>query len=104
MQRVQAFEDDVNEVVMAVEGNMEVMFAMQAFYDSVTQHQDWPLPAMCAEHAKSFLKQTKNAIYDLKMQSSRARALAKHAVERKHLVSHAVELDCLVFTLVTTQR
>lgn len=86
LQRVQVLEDAVNEANRAVDGNMEVMSAIQAFYDSVIQHQDWPLASSCAEYNKSFSKQTNNAIYDLRMQSSRARALAQHTVERKHLV------------------
>jgi hypothetical protein len=87
LQRIQKLEDDVNEVILAVNGNVEVLSAMQTFYEDVIQHQHWTLPASCVENVGFFSKATRHALYDLRMQSSRARALAKHTGERKHLVS-----------------
>ena len=86
LQRVQRLEDSVNQVTMAVAGNTEIMTALYEYYESLIVNSDWSLAASCAEHSKSFAKQTKNAVYDLKMQSSRATALGRHASERKQMV------------------
>jgi hypothetical protein len=87
VQRIQKLEDRVNEVIMAVNGNMEVLIALHTFYENIVKHPDWPLAATATSHVEIFAKQAKNAVYDLRMQSSRATALGKHTSERKNLVS-----------------
>jgi hypothetical protein len=78
---------------MVVDGNMEVMTALYKYYENLVREQDWPLPVSCAERAQIFAKQINNAIYDLKMQSSRSRALARHTSERKNLVRPLLPID-----------
>lgn len=93
IQRVQLLEDSVNEVKAAVDGNIEVITALSEYYTNIVDSNHWPLPASCSESMHIFTKQVKNDIYDLKMQSSRAHALARHTGERKNLVSDAHRCD-----------
>jgi hypothetical protein len=88
LQRVQKLEDDVNGVTIALDGNIEVMSSITAFYEGLVEHRHWNLPASCSDSAKLFSKETRNTIYELRMQIARSRALAKHTMERKHLVGY----------------
>jgi hypothetical protein len=96
IQRVQILEDKINELKMVVNGNVEVMSALADYYVQLVAHADWSLPTSSGLNVQMFSKQVKSAIYDLKIQSSRADALARHAKERKLLVSVTIALKLRV--------
>lgn len=87
LQTVQKLLDDVSEVVLALEGNIEVIGALQRYYNELVMDRDFSIRETCESHVSMFFKQTQNATYDLRFQLSRAKALSSVAMERKALVS-----------------
>lgn len=90
LQTVQRYEDQVREACMAIDGNVKVMIALQKFYEGIAADQSLLLSTICGQAIRLLSKQVHNAVYDLEMQSSRGKALAEHARERKALVRQIV--------------
>jgi hypothetical protein len=87
IQSVQRLIDAANESAIVVDGNIDVMNALCNNYEELVGDLHWPLTSSTGQSAQAFVKQTRNTVWDLKMQSSRAKTLANHAKERQNLVS-----------------
>ena len=87
IQNVQLLIDAANESAIVVDGNIEVMNALCNNYEDLVGNFHWPLNSSIGQSAQDFVKQTRNTVWDLKMQSARAKTLANHAKERQSLVS-----------------
>lgn len=86
LQQLQTLSDQVSDVILSLEGNMDVIRALREFYYSLSQDPDFPLRTTCADYVTMFVKQTQNANYDLKLQLSRAKALSGRVLQRKDLM------------------
>jgi hypothetical protein len=77
---------------MALEANIDVLGALRKYYQDLLVNNDFDLRGSCAEPVLAFATQVNDAIYDLKMQSSRAKLLARITSDRKSLVSPSSSL------------
>jgi hypothetical protein len=102
---MQMYEDWIVETSMTIESNIEVISAIREFYEGLISEKHFPLKDSNQAVISNFSKQLKNAMYDLRMQGSRAKLLIQQASGRKALVSNpsiylALENDVLTFRLV----
>jgi hypothetical protein len=72
---------------MVLEANMDVLDALRKYYQDLLVNNDFDLRESCAEAVHAFATQINDAVYDLKMQNSRAKLLARITSDRKSLVS-----------------
>jgi hypothetical protein len=72
---------------MVLEANMDVLGTLRKYYQDLLVNNDFDLRGSCAEAVHTFATQINDAVYDLKMQNSRAKLLARTTSDRKSLVS-----------------
>jgi hypothetical protein len=87
LQTMQTYEDKISEATMAIDSNIEVISALRGYYEELLREVNFPLRTTSQRAVLNFTKHLKNACYDLKLQSSRARLLRQQAAGRKELVS-----------------
>jgi hypothetical protein len=86
-QTVQRLEEKALEASMVLEANIDVLDALRKYYQDLLVNNDFDLRGSSAEAVLAFATQINDAVYDLKMQSSRAKLLARITSDRKSLVS-----------------
>lgn len=86
LQQVQFLSDKVGDVILSLEGNMEVVKALREFYSDLLQDPDFDIRSACGDYVTMFVKQTRNANYDLGLQLFRAKALPGRVLQRKDLM------------------
>ena len=84
---VQRYEDKINEVIMILATNADVITALRKYYEDLVTHKDFPLKKGTQDAVLSFSTQLNYMIYDLNMQTSRAKLLVKITEDRKSIVS-----------------
>lgn len=86
LQKIQKLSDEVSDAILFLEGNMEVIRALQEFYNGLLEDANFGIRAQCEDYVAVFVKQTRYANYDLKLQWSRAQALSVRASARRDLM------------------
>ena len=89
LQRAQYLEEQTNEAVMVLEGNMDVLVSLKNFYVDFGLNDQFPLKNDCSKDISSFTKQIDSFIYDSKMHIARGHLLVKIIAARKTIVSLA---------------
>lgn len=85
-QAVQHYEDKTNEGIMILEANADVLTSLRNFYERLMDNKDFAMKGSCSEDVSTFSTQINDMIYDLKMQTSRAKLLVRITADRKSLV------------------
>lgn len=87
---VQEYEDKTNETVMVLESNADNMESLLEFYRSVVEDEEFPAEEqkLCSSSVNRFCSQLHELIYDIKMQTRRAKVLVKTVSDRKAIVNH----------------
>jgi hypothetical protein len=88
LQKIQAYEDRVNEAHMILETNGSVLQSLQSFYQGIVD-DNLPWAAERRDSIANFASQLTEMGFDLKMHLSRAQVLSKICKDRKLLVSLA---------------
>ena len=91
LQRAQYLEEQTNEAVMVLEGNIDVLVSLKTFYADLGLNDQFPLKQDSSNDITSFAKQIESFIYDSKMHIARGHLLAKIIAARKTIVSQAHE-------------
>jgi hypothetical protein len=71
---------------MVLEANIDVLEALRKYYQSLLSNKDFTMRRDCAAAVRTFASQINDAMYDLKMQNSRAKLLVRITSDRKSLV------------------
>lgn len=87
LQTVHQFEEKILEAIMVLEANVDVLEALRKYYQSLLSNKDFLMRRDCAGTVRTFASQINDAVYDLKMQTSRAKLLVRITSDRKSLVS-----------------
>ncbi len=90
VQRIQEWQDRVNEVVMVAESNTAVMNSLRGFYEELLGDTDFPVRDSGKGDVDAFTTQINYMIADLKLQITRANLLERITRDRKDLVSTLV--------------
>ncbi|KAF7531297.1 hypothetical protein G7054_g8991 [Neopestalotiopsis clavispora] len=80
---VYEYEDKINECIMTLESNADNVASLSMFYTSLVRHDEFPERQYCEKETQAFASQLSELIYDLKMQTRRARVLTKIMADRK---------------------
>jgi hypothetical protein len=72
---------------MVLEANIDVFEALRRYYQSLLVNKDFLMRRDCVGAVRAFASQINDAMYDLKMQNSRAKLLVRITSARKSLVS-----------------
>ncbi|KAI1081681.1 hypothetical protein F5B20DRAFT_52553 [Whalleya microplaca] len=86
IQDLQIWEEKARQVTIALEGNVDVMSALVAFYYNLIKDRNFPLRKTCAMEVTSFATQIRNIIVDFRMQIKRAEFLVRTISDRRELV------------------
>ncbi|KAI1410205.1 hypothetical protein F5Y13DRAFT_202328 [Hypoxylon sp. FL1857] len=86
IQDLQIWEERTRQVIIALEGNADVMLALVAFYHRLTQDGDFPLRKTCSLDVDNFADKVGVIITDFRMQIKRAGFLVKTIADRRQLV------------------
>lgn len=87
IQEQQYYKTKISEAIMVLTSNVEVMTALQKYYDNLLLLEEFPLKDECRENIKSFSGQMDSIIDDLERQASRARHNLHDMEESIRLVS-----------------
>src|ERR1700685_1949491 len=87
LQRVQDYEDKTNEVVMILEANADILTSLREYYERLVMNSDFTAGGTSPDDVVDFAIKLEGMEYDLKMQISRGKLLAKVTADRKTLVS-----------------
>lgn len=95
LQDIQRREDEVQTAITLLEANVETLCSLRSFYQLLNDERH-PFHKICGPSTAIFTAQLSDCEADLKLQTSRARALAKTTSSRKtlvvqHLQSQAAE-------------
>ena len=93
LQRAQYLEEQTNEAVMVLEGNIDVLISLKNFYVDLGLNDQFPLKTDCSKDISSSAKQIESFVYDSKMHIARGHLLAKIIAARKTIVSVAHEMS-----------
>lgn len=87
--QVQEYEDKTNEAVMVLESNADNMKSLLNFYLSLVEDEEFPaeLRTPCRQGLKRFSSQLRELVYDVAMQTRRAKVLVKTISDRKSIVN-----------------
>ncbi|OTA98095.1 hypothetical protein M426DRAFT_123742 [Hypoxylon sp. CI-4A] len=88
IQDLQIWEEKTRQVIMALEGNVDVMMALVAFYRRLVGDEDFPARENCATDVGVFAIHVGNIITGLRMQIKRADFLVRTISDRRQLVSN----------------
>ena len=86
LQGAQNLEEQTNEAVMVLEGNIGVLSALRSFYHELGEYHQFPLGNNCIDDLSSFTRQIDSFIYDSKMHIARGQLVAKIIAARKTIV------------------
>lgn len=87
LQTVHQFEEKILEAIMVLEANIDVLEALRKYYLSLLSNKDFTMRRDCVAAVRAFASQINDAMYDLKMQNSRAKLLVRITSDRRSLVS-----------------
>lgn len=87
LQDIQYYEGKSNEAVTILEGNIEVITALRAYYQGLLTHGDFPMGTSCHQNITGFAIELDKRVYELRMQISRAKLLTRTTADTKSLVS-----------------
>lgn len=82
-------QDKINEIIMILEGNVNVMLSLCKFYTNLKTNRHFPqeLRDGCGDDITAFVAQVEDMVSDLNGQIARATVLLKITNDRKELVS-----------------
>ncbi|KAI0469669.1 hypothetical protein GGR56DRAFT_668482 [Xylariaceae sp. FL0804] len=86
IQALQRHEDVIQDVILALESNVEVMSSLGRFYTGLSTDDAFPLRKQCGELVNEFIFQLEALICDFKFQIARASTLVNITNSRKELV------------------
>ncbi|KAI2619906.1 hypothetical protein GGR54DRAFT_107719 [Hypoxylon sp. NC1633] len=86
IQDLQIWEERTRQVIMALEGNADVMGALVAFYRRLAQDKNFPLKKTCSSDISTFSLQVENIIGEFGMHIKRAEFLVRTISDRRQLV------------------
>ncbi|KAI0379191.1 hypothetical protein F5Y04DRAFT_130660 [Hypomontagnella monticulosa] len=86
IQDLQIWEEKARKVVMALEGNIDVMSALVGFYRRLAQDKNFPLRKTCSGDINTFATQVGSIIADFRMQIKRTEFLVRTTSDRRQLV------------------
>jgi hypothetical protein len=87
IQDLQIWGEATAQVIVALEGNVDVMAALVGFYNRLTRDKNFPARDSCADEVAAFATKVENIIVEFKMQIKRAQSLVKNISDRRELVS-----------------
>ena len=86
IRRMQIWEERASEVIVVLEGNVDVISSVRQFYLNLAKDDRFPCRQSCLGEINDFASELEAIISDLKNNIGRARALLKTTVDRKELV------------------
>ena len=86
LQGAQKLEEETNEAVMVLEGNIGVLSALRSFYHELGENHQFSLRNNCIADLSSFTRQIDSFINDSKMHIARGQLIAKIIAARKTIV------------------
>ncbi|KAI1386094.1 uncharacterized protein F4822DRAFT_408912 [Hypoxylon trugodes] len=86
IQDLQIWEEKTRRVILALEGNLDVMLALVSFYRKLSRNKSFPLRKPCASDICAFASQVENIVSDFRMQIKRAEFLVRTISDRRQLV------------------
>jgi hypothetical protein len=86
VRRMQICEEQASEVVIVLEGNVEVLVSLQQFFRGLLKDERFPFRNSCANEINDFAANLDTIMSDMKNNIGRARALMKTTADRKELV------------------
>lgn len=84
--KCQGKSDKITEIVMVMEGNVVVLTRIRNYYEKLLRNNDFTLSVDCGDSIGVFAAQMDEMIYDIEMQISRAKVLAKVTADRKTII------------------
>lgn len=87
VRRMQIWEEQTSEVVVILEGNVEILVSLQQFYRGLLKDDRFPPGTNCAGEINDFANDLDTVVSDMRNSISRATALTKTTADRKELVS-----------------
>lgn len=87
LQDIQYYEGKSNEAATILEGNIEVISALRAYYQGLLGDGDFPMRTSCHQNITGFAIELEKRVYELRMQISRAKLLTRTTADTKSLVS-----------------
>ncbi|KAI2466330.1 hypothetical protein F4781DRAFT_406063 [Annulohypoxylon bovei var. microspora] len=86
IQDLQIWEERTRQVIMALEGNADVMLSLAAFYRRLNRDKSFSLRKTCSLDISTFGNQVESIITDFRMQIKRAEFLVRTISDRRQLV------------------
>ena len=86
LQRIQKLTERINDIILAMDGDMQVLGSLREFYQGLLSNQSFPLQTTCKNIITAFGTQIKNIEKSLANEKTRAKHLAKIVADRKELV------------------
>ncbi|OTA58296.1 hypothetical protein K449DRAFT_436656 [Hypoxylon sp. EC38] len=86
IQDLQIWEERIRQVIIALEGNADVLSALVAFYNRLIGNESFPLRKTCSLDISDFANKIGNIIADFRMQTKRAEFLVDTIADRRQLV------------------
>lgn len=85
----QSYEDETNECIMALEGNISVLSKLLRYYQKLMKRNEIPntIRQKCQGYVDVFVDEIQDIIDDMNTQVGRARLLLRIVGDRKALVS-----------------
>ncbi|KAK1759037.1 hypothetical protein QBC47DRAFT_370967 [Echria macrotheca] len=86
VRRMQIWEEQASEVVIVLEGNVDVLVSLQQFFRGLLADERFPFRDSCADEINDFAANLDTIMRDMKNNISRARALMRTTADRKELI------------------
>ncbi|KAK0708649.1 hypothetical protein B0H67DRAFT_648682 [Lasiosphaeris hirsuta] len=86
VRRMQIWEEQASEVVVILEGNVDILMSLQQFYRRLARDDRFPFRDSCAGEINDFASNLDTIVSDMKNSISRAKALMKTTADRKELI------------------
>lgn len=89
IQDLQIWGEATAQVIVALEGNVDVMSALIGFYNRLMRNTNFPANNSCVDEVAAFVTKVENIIVEFQMEIKRAESLVRNIADRRELVSTA---------------